>query len=167
MPETVPSIPAGYTAVTPWVIVRDCAHFLNFIREVFGAEELARLVDPVSGRIAHAEARIGDAVVMAFDAGDGWPDTPQFLRLYVDDANAVFERAIAAGCWPVTQVTMLGFGDQVGRVADPWGNVWWLQQRVEELSFEEMGRRMQDPTYVAAMSYVQDTLEAEMQGRGA
>src|SRR5207253_1248787 len=103
------------------------------------------------GTIGHAEARIGNAIVMVFDAGEGWPDTPQFLRLYVDDAKAVHARAVAGGCRSVTEVTELAFGDQVGRFADPWDNVWWVQERLEALTLMEMGQRMAEPRYAEGM----------------
>ena len=87
-----PSIPEGYYTVTPFVIVKGAARFLDFMAEAFDAKELARVVGD-DGEIGHAETRIGDSVVMAFDAKDGWPDTPAFLRLYVEDC----ERDVRAG----------------------------------------------------------------------
>jgi hypothetical protein len=77
------------------------------------------------------------------------------LRLYLPDAEASFEKALAAGATTVTRVTYLAFGDKVGRVRDPFGNVWWLQQRVEVVSEDEMMRRWQDPKWAEAMAYVQ------------
>lgn len=159
------STPDGYTTVTPWIIVRGAAKFLDFVKEALAAEELARVYDH-DGGIGHAEARIGDAIVMVFDSSADWPDTPQFLRLYVEDANATYARALAAGARPITEVTELGFGDRVGRFADPWNNIWWVQERLEAISPEEMARRMEEPKYVEAMRYVQDTLRAEMRLRG-
>jgi len=150
-------VPAGYHTVTPWLISRDTARLLDFVTAAFGAEELARIPDD-SGGIGHAEARIGDAVVMMFDAPPGWPETPGFLRLYVADGDDAFRRAIAAGATPVTEMTLLAFGDRVGRVRDPLGNVWWLQERIEELTFDEMTRRAELPEFVTAMEYVRQTL---------
>jgi PhnB protein len=114
---------------------------------------VSRLVGP-DGRIGHAEMRIGDAMVMMFDARPHWPSTPAFLRLYVDDADKVFAQAVAAGGTPVTNVTHLAFGDRVGRVRDPFSNLYWLQTRVEEVSEEEMNRRWTDPKWAEAMAYV-------------
>ena len=158
-------VPDGYTTVTPWMIVRGADRFLEFLKEVLGAEELGRVYDE-RGAIGHAEARIGTAIVMLFDSGEGWPATPQFLRLYVEDAEAVVERALAAGSRLVTQVTPLPFGDQVGRFVDPWGNTWWVQERLEVVSPEEIGQRMADPRYAEAMRYLQETLGEEMRQRG-
>ena len=89
--------PDGYTTVTPWIIVRGAARFLDFIKAALGAEELARVYEQDGGGIAHAEARIGDAIVMVFDPSEDWPDTPQFLRLYVEDASATYAHP-GCGC---------------------------------------------------------------------
>jgi PhnB protein len=150
-------IPDGYTAVTPWIISRDTAGLIEYVRDAFDAEELARVVGE-DGSIGHAEFRIGDAIVMGFDAKPHWPDTPAFLRLYVDDADETFRRAVGAGGTPVTEVTHLFWGDRVGRVRDPFGNLWWIQARVEDVDEAEMNRRMTDPTWIERMAYVQSSL---------
>ncbi len=149
--------PEGYHSVTPWVITRDTGRFIAFVTEAFGAIELARVVDE-HGVIGHAEVRIGDLVVMGFDARPEWSDTPAFLRLYVDDADATYRRALEAGATSVTEVTHLYWGDRVGRIRDPLGNVWWIQARVEEVDDAEMGRRLGDPVWLDRMAYVQRSL---------
>jgi PhnB protein len=150
---TVNPVPEGYTTVTPWLISRDTARLIGYMKAAFDAEELSRVVMP-DGSIGHAEVRIGNAIVMLFDARPEWPPTPGFLRLYVEDADAVHRQAVAAGGTSVTEVTHLYFGDRVGRVRDPLGNLWWIQTRVEDLTMEEMDRRLTDPTFAAAMEYV-------------
>lgn len=147
-------VPDGYTTVTPWIIGRDTDGLLDFLKRAFDAEELGRVVGP-DGKIGHAEARIGDAVVMAFDSRDDWVETPAYLRLYVPDSEAAQRRAIEAGATEVTRQTVLFFGDRVGRVRDPFGNLWWIQTRLEDLDEAEMARRAQLPEYVEAMAYVQ------------
>ena len=139
----VKPVPEGYTTVTPWIICRDTALLIDYLKEAFGAEEMARLAGP-DGRIEHAEIRIGNAVVMMFDTRPEWPPTPAFLRLYVTDADAIHRQAVAAGGTPVTEVTHLFFGDRVGRVRDPLGNLWWIQTHVEDPSPQEMERRLSD-----------------------
>ncbi|HZE37354.1 MAG TPA: VOC family protein [Stackebrandtia sp.] len=154
MTTAVSHIPEGYTTVTPWVISRDTRALFAFIAEAFGGDSETIMADE-GGRVEHAEIRIGDAIVMAFDAPDSWPATPAFLRLYVPDARATFARAIAAGAAPITEPTALFFGEIVSRVRDPLGNLYWIHQRTENLSIEEMRRRAALPEYVAAMEYVQ------------
>ncbi|MFC4585494.1 VOC family protein [Sphaerisporangium corydalis] len=150
----VKPVPEGYYTVTPWIISRDTIRLIEFVKEAFGAEEIAVLAGE-DGRIGHAEVRIGDSVVMMFDARPGWPPTPGFLRLYVEDADAAHRRAVAAGGTSVTDVTHLAFGDRVGRVRDPLGNLWWIHTRVEDVTPAELERRMADPEFVKAMEYVQ------------
>lgn len=159
-------IPEGYHQVTPWIIVKDSARLIDFLKEVFGAEETeGSRVYNQDGTIGHVEVRIGDSVVMMFDAKDTWPPTPAFFRLYVEDGDAVYQRALKAGATAVTEMTKLFFGDRVGRVRDPWGNIWWIQERIEEVDFAEMMKRAEEQTYMEAMQYVQETLDRELSGR--
>jgi uncharacterized glyoxalase superfamily protein PhnB len=146
-------IPEGYTSVTPWIISPDAAALIDFLKAAFGAVELARLVGE-DGTIGHAEVRIGNAVVMMFDKKKHWKRTPAFLRLYVEDGDATFRRALEAGATAVTEMTHLAWGDRVGRVRDAQGNLYWIQERVEEVDEAEMGRRFGDPKWQAAMDYV-------------
>ncbi|MBT2208213.1 VOC family protein [Actinomadura sp. NEAU-AAG7] len=149
-------VPDGYTTVTPWIVTKDTAGLIDFITEAFGAEELSRL-DVGDGVIGHAEARIGDAIVMMFDSPFAI-ETPGLLRLFVDDADAVVRRAVGAGATVVTEPTELFWGDKVGRVRDPLGNLWWIQQRLAEPTPDEIAARAQDPRYAEAMTYVQSSL---------
>ena len=147
-------IPDGYTTVTPWIISPDTDGVMAWLTAAFDAVEVSRLTDE-NGVIGHAEMRIGNAMVMMFDARPDWPPTPAFLRLYVEDADAVHRQAIDAGGTSVTEVTHLFFGDRVGRVKDPFGNLYWIQTRVEEVTEEEMLARLSDPEFTKAMEYVQ------------
>lgn len=150
------NIPEGYHSVTPWIIGQDTAGLIDFLKAAFGAEELGRMTDD-KGNIGHAEVRIGNSVVMMFDKPD-WPPTPAFLRLYVDDIEDTFARALAAGAKVVTEPTHLFWGDLVGRLSDPFGNLFWIQTRIETVDEDEMMRRMSDPTFTKAMAYVQSSL---------
>jgi PhnB protein len=95
-----PPVPKGYATVTPWVVTNDTRRLLAFIKEAFGAEELG-VVEVEGGAIGHAEARIGDSIIMMFDSP--FPvATSGLLRLYVEDGDATFRRAAAAGTTPVT-----------------------------------------------------------------
>lgn len=151
------SIPEGYHAVTPWIISRNTASLLDYVKEAFGAKELARIYNE-DGSIGHAEARIGDSVVMMFDAKEAWPPTPCFLRLYVEDGDAVYRQALNAGATSVTEMTELFWGDRVGRVRDPFGNIWWIQTHIA-VDPEEMDRRAGEQTFINAMQYVQSSLD--------
>ena len=153
--------PDGYAAVTPWIVSRDTAGLLDFMKRAFDAEEVARITNTDTS-IAHAEARIGDAVIMAFDGPKDARPMPAFLRLYVDDADMAFDRAVDAGATPVTRVTELAFGDRVGRIRDPFGNIWWLQSHVVDVTPQAMAARAKEAKFVAAMAYVQASLKVAL-----
>ncbi|MET9625821.1 VOC family protein [Lentzea sp. NPDC006480] len=152
-------VPEGYHTVTPWIITRGrTAELIDFIVEVFDATELGRVGE--APEIGHAEVRIGDSVVMLFDtparpSKPDWPYTPAFLRLYVADDAETLKRATQLGSRVVTEPTELFWGDRVSRFADPFGNLWWIHQRVAEPTADELNARMQDERFVKAMEYVQ------------
>jgi PhnB protein len=152
--RTARATPMGYHTVTPFVIAKGAARFLEFMKDAFGAKEIGRVVGE-NGSIGHAETRIGDSVVMTFDSKEGWPETPAFLRLYVDDCDAAYRDALKAGATSVTKMTNMPWGDRAGRVRDPLGNLWWIMTRVEDVDEEEIGRRAGKKEYVDAMQYVE------------
>jgi uncharacterized glyoxalase superfamily protein PhnB len=147
-------IPQGYHTVTPFVIAKGAAQLIDFMKEAFDAVEIARVTGE-DGAIGHAEVRIGDSVVMLFDSKEAWPETPAFLRLYVEDCDGVYQQALEAGAISVTRPTNLPWGDRVARVGDPLGNLWWIMTRIEEVDEEELMRRAGEPQYIEAMQYVQ------------
>ena len=153
-PHTVRPVPEGYHTVTPFVIVKGAAQLIDFMKEAFGAVEIARVTGE-DGAIGHAEIRIGDSVVMMFDSKEEWPETPAFLRLYVEDCDATYQQALKAGATSVTKPTNMPWGDRVGRVRDPLGNLWWIMTRIEDVDEEEMVRRAGEKEYIDAMQYVQ------------
>ena len=162
----VRAVPPDRATVTPWVISRDTARLIDFATRAFGATELGR-VPNAAGGIGHAEVRIGDSVVMMFDApGDG-PGRPAFLRLYVADGDAVYQRALDAGATSVTAMTTLFFGDRVGRVRDPLGNIWWIQTHVEDVDPAVLGRRPENREHAEALRYVEESLTEALRAEAA
>ncbi|WP_426976314.1 VOC family protein [Pseudarthrobacter sp. O4] len=137
----------------PWIISRNTAGVLDFMTAAFGAREGFR-IPMEDGSIGHAEVRIGDSNVLAFDSRPGWPETPAFRRLYVDDGDATFAAAVAAGATPVTDMTEMFWGERAGRVRDPFGNLWWIHCRVVELTEDQAYERAIQPEFVRAMGYV-------------
>lgn len=167
--KAVKKVPEGYTAVTPWIVSPDSARLIAFMKNAFEAHEIpgSRTLSP-EGKIIHVEVNIDDAIVMLFDSAKAWPPTPAFIRLYVDNCIASYEKALKAGARPVTKPTMLAFGDKVARVADPFGNIWWLQERVEDLSSmnpDDMIIRSKEASAMKAMKYVEDSLNTELAKR--
>jgi PhnB protein len=148
--------------VTPYVAAKGADRFLDFVEAVFTGEKAAR-VRNADGTVGHAEIRIGDSIVMAFDSRPEWPPTPAFLSVYVKDSDAVVERALEAGATLVTEVTTSGIvGERGGRVKDPVGNIWWVQTKIEELDEATMLARFADPAELAIMHRVQESFDREM-----
>lgn len=159
-------VPEGYGTVTPWIISEDSAGLIRFLEAAFAAEEIpgSRMLDQ-DGSIVHVEVAIGNSIVMLFDSYPGWPETPAFFRLYLADADTAYQRALTAGATSVTEVTELFWGDRVGRVRDPFGNIWWLQSHVADVAQDEMQARMNEPTMIEAMKYVQQSLIDALRAR--
>jgi PhnB protein len=145
----VQAIPDAYKGVTPYLIVRDAARMLDFYKQAFDATEVLRLPAP-GGKIGHAEIRIGAGMVMLADespeAGHKSPltlgGTPVGMMFYVTDVNTQFARAIAAGATVKEPLTDQFYGDRSGTLVDPSGHVWTIATHTEDVSQEEMDRRM-------------------------
>lgn len=151
--------------VSPWIVAADADGLLAFLAATFGAEEQGRVPRP-DGTIAHAETRLGGTDVVVMDVGDGWSPQPSLLRVRVADLDAVLARAVAAGATVVTERTSLPMGDDVARLTDPWGNLWWVHQAVAELDVTEMLERLSDPELMATVQAFEASLDVEMRRRG-
>jgi len=146
----VKPIPEGYHAINAALIVRDPAKAIEFYKKVFGAKERMRMAD-AAGNIVHAEVDIGDTVIFLGPESAQWGNkspqtiggTPVVLHLYVKDVDDVVRRAEAAGAKVLMPVADQFYGDRAGRIADPFGHVWAVATHKEDLSPQEMDRRMQ------------------------
>jgi len=143
----VEPIPAGYASVTPYLIVRPAKLAIDFYKRAFGASEVLR-VDGPDGAIGHAELRIGDSIIMLAVGINGYPDphklggSPVSLHLYVKNVDEVFDRAVAAGATAKRPVANQFYGDRLGTLIDPFGHVWSIATHVEDVSLQEIDRRM-------------------------
>lgn len=156
--------PATYTTVAPWIVTDDTSALLDFIVAAFEGEELARAaVD--DGSIGHAEIRVGDTVLLAFDRQPEWPELPCLLRVWVPDADAAMQRAVERGAQVVTAASDTAFGQRGGRVRDPFGNIWRVVTQVEDVPEELMWERLQQPKYAESMREAQMTLDEALAGR--
>ena len=146
----VKPIPEGYHTVTPYLYLKDAAKAIEFYKKVFGAVELVRMPGP-DGRIGHAEIRIGDSPVMMADEmpqmGYSSPTTrggsTASIALYVEDADAVFAKALAAGAKEVKPMQNQFYGDRSGTIEDPSGHMWTIGTHVEDVAPDEMKKRME------------------------
>ena len=147
----VKAVPDGYHSITPYLIIEDAAKAIEFYKNIFGATEILRLPGP-DGKIGHGEIRIGDSVLMM---ADETPDmgyrspkalggTPVGIMLYVEDVDRTFEKAIASGATVEKPVQNQFYGDRSGTVVDPFGYKWTIATHVEDVSPEEMQRRIAD-----------------------
>lgn len=143
----VAPVPPGYHSITPYLMVRDANRAIAFYGEAFAAREVMRFPMP-DGKIGHAEIRIGDSLVMLADESREFPG-PQMLggagvslMLYVDDVDATFARALAAGATERRAVADQFYGDRNGTLVDPFGHIWTISTHREDVSMEEMQRRM-------------------------
>jgi len=145
----VQAVPSGYSGVTPYLIIRGATRALDFYKRAFGAVEVMRFPGP-GGSIGHAEIKIGDGIVML---ADEMPDTPYrspeafggtavSLTFYVADVDRRFAQAVSAGATVQREVKDQFYGDRSGTLVDPFGHVWTIATHIEDVSPEEMKRRM-------------------------
>ena len=147
MPSVSP-IPENYPRVSPYLAIRGAADAIDFYVEVLGAEERGRMAQP-DGKIAHAELALGDSVIMLSDEMPEWGNTspqtvggsPVTISVYVEDVDAVFDRAMEKGATAISKVEDQFYGDRSGQFEDPFGHKWSVASHVEDVSPEEMAKR--------------------------
>ena len=143
----VKPIPDGYPRVIPYLSVEGASAAIDFYTRVFGARERMRMPAP-DGKIGHAELEIGDSLIMLADVfpdmGGQTPQelggTPVTVMVYLENVDAVFDRAIAAGATVEREVQDQFYGDRAGQFVDPFGHKWFVATHVEDVSPEDMER---------------------------
>jgi PhnB protein len=148
MPTRVKPIPDGYHSITPYLSIKGAAEAIDFYRRAFGATEALRMTQP-DGRVGHAELLIGDSRIMLadevpameFHSPESLGGAAVHLHMYVENADAVIDHAIAAGAKLVRPVQDQFYGDRLGTVMDPYGHVWHISTHKEDLSMEELRKR--------------------------
>ena len=153
MAKAKKAVPDGHHTVTPVLVLDDAAAAIEWYRKGLGAEEVSRAVGP-DGKIMHAEIRIGNSLIMMHDAMGGgkgpraFGGSPVSLWLYVDDCDALFNRAVAAGATvppgPMGQLMDQFWGDRSGTITDPHGYQWTIATHKEDLTQDELKQRMDD-----------------------
>ena len=143
---SVKAIPEGYHGITPYLGINEAAKAIEFYKEAFGASVFMRLNMP-DGRVGHAELRIGEAVIMLgtpcdeMSLSNPTERTSVALQLYVTDVDAQFKQAVAAGASAVSEPEDRFYGDRSGSVKDPFGHLWYLATRKEDLTEEQIRQR--------------------------
>jgi PhnB protein len=136
-----PWIPKGFRTVTPNIVVDNAESAIAFLKEALGAIEQYRLTMS-DGKVAHCELKLGNSIVNVGESMEGWPAHGLVAQIYVENSDALFERAVAAGASIIMPMTDMFFGSREGRVSDPFGNVWTISTLTEEVPPEEMQRRL-------------------------
>ncbi len=153
MANKVKKMPDGWHSVTPFLCVKDAARAIDFYHKVFGAAVLERMAEP-DGKVTHAVLRIGDSIVRLSDdsskhvaqwAAKGWCRSPQSLGgtpvhfyVYVEDSDAVFKRAIAAGAKAMEPMVDKEWGDRIGSLTDPFGHIWMIATHKRDVPIEDV-----------------------------
>jgi PhnB protein len=140
MAGRVKPIPEGHHAITPYLVVKDGGALVDFLKKAFGATIVHRM-NHADGSLWHADVQIGDSHVMLGGASDQWPAKPSDIYLYVEDADATYQRALDAGATSIMAPADMFYGDRHGGVSDPSGNSWWIATHIEDVSPEELEKR--------------------------
>lgn len=141
---TTKALPAGYHTINPCLSVQGAAELIEFLKKAFNARELERFETP-QGSIAHATLQIGDSIIMLGEQKE-CAAMPGSFYLYVDDADAVYQQALAAGATSVMEPADQFWGDRQGAVRDRFGNLWQIATHLEDVPAVEIQRRMADCT---------------------
>lgn len=139
-------IPEGFHTLTPYLVVDGASDAIEFYRDAFGAKETLRMPG-LDGRLMHAELRIGNSAIMLSDETEAAKGpgklggTPVLVHMYVEDADAVFERAVKAGATVIAPLEDQFWGDRWGQLEDPFGHRWSIATHREDLSVSEIMER--------------------------
>jgi PhnB protein len=145
MAKKVKAIPRGYHSVTPHLVIRDAAKAIPFYKKAFAAKEIMRMPGP-GGSIMHAEIRVGDSTIMladeTSDMGSKSPaalgGSPVGFYVYVENLDATWKKAVAAGAKILMPLTDMFWGDRMGRLEDPFGHSWSLASHVKDVTPAEI-----------------------------
>ena len=128
-------IPPGFNTVTPYFFVQDAEAFIAFLVAGLGGEETCRTLR-ADGRVQNVQVRLGGSTVMVSEATPGYPSMSAAYYLYVEDADAAMQRALAQGARLEMAVADMPYGDRQGGVRDRHGNLWWISQRLVDGPYE-------------------------------
>jgi PhnB protein len=151
MPNKVRPIPEGYHSITPYLVVNNAARAIDFYQRAFGAKKTVQMDGP-DGKIAHAELKIGDSILMlSEEMPGGGARSPQSVGgttvsifLYVENVDAAFKQAQSAGAKVETPLADMFWGDRFGKLTDPFGHSWGLATHIEDVAPAEMQKRSKE-----------------------
>lgn len=135
-------VPEGFHTVTPYLMGPDVDGMVEFMSRAFGATEVFRARGAAGG--IHVEVRVGDSMIMTGGLQDMEPQ-PASIFLYMDGVDELYDRALEAGATSIEEPADRPEGDRRAGVADPFGNSWFIATRIEDVSREELQKRLDDP----------------------
>ena len=139
----VKPIPDGYQTVTPYLTIENPEAVMDFLKKAFDAQETYAMRDD-KGQVQHAEMKLGTSMLMFGRAHGEWHARPGNFYLYVEDCDAAYKRAIAAGAKSISEPADQFYGDRHGGVADPEGNNWWVATHIEDVAPQDLDRRARE-----------------------
>ncbi|OGT34020.1 MAG: glyoxalase [Gammaproteobacteria bacterium RIFCSPHIGHO2_02_FULL_39_13] len=147
--KKVSAVPVGYNSITPYLIIDRAVDAIQFYKKVFGAKEVMRM-GKEDGKIGHAELQIGDTKIMLADehpemnarAPQTYGGSPVSIHLYINNVDAVVQRAITEGATLIRPVEDMFYGDRSGGVQDPFGHIWYVSTHVEDVTPAEIRKRL-------------------------
>lgn len=145
--KKVSFIPKGYNCVTPYLIVNNAAEAIEFYKKIFGAKQAMRMEH--SGKVVHAELKIGDAKIMLADTcpemnahtPEKFGGSPVSILIYTKNVDAVISNALSAGATLVREAQNMFFGDRSGTITDPFGHTWTVSTHIEDVSPAQLKKR--------------------------
>ena len=159
MSSRIKPIPSGFHTLTPHLVVKGASKAIEFYKKAFGAEEIRRVPGPDGKSVLHADLKIGDSHVFLVDE---FPEmdcrgpqsiggTPVTIHMFVEDVDAAFSKAVAAGAQVKMPLSDMFWGDRYGLLTDPFGHAWSMASHKEDLTPEEIGKRAQGACAGAAV----------------
>ncbi len=128
-------IPDGFNSITPYLFVDDAGEFISFLKAAFNAEEILKSLG-ADNRIANAQLKIGNSMIMISEASEQYPSMPTAFYLYVENADSAMAKALVNNATLEMEVADMPYGDRQGGVKDPKGNIWWISQRLVDEPYQ-------------------------------
>jgi len=139
----VKPIPDGYSTVTPYLTLNNPEATMEFLKKAFGAQETYAMRDD-KGQVQHAEMKVGTSMLMLGRAHDQYTARPGNFYMYVEDCDAMYQKALAAGGKSLSEPANQFYGDRHGGVTDAEGNNWWIGTHIEDVSDDQLQRRARE-----------------------
>lgn len=140
---SVKYIPEGFQSITPYLVNEGVPKLIDFLKSAFDAIEIERMADH-TGRIMHAEVKIGNSIIMMAETMEGFPAAAASFYFYCPDTDLVYKQALQAGGVSIMEPADQFYGDRNAGIQDPSGNKWWIATHIEDVLKEELEKRTRE-----------------------